>query len=931
MKLCFSLLILAISISISAQNSLPKVASGKLVRIENFQSKYVTQRNIDIWIPNGYDGKKKFAVLYMHDGQALYDSTTTWNHQAWDVDDVAGKLIAKGKLKNFIVVGIWNGGATRHPDYFPQKPFEQLTQTEKDTVTAQLHAAGRTKEIFKPQSDNYLKFIVNELKPYIDTTFSVYPNQENTFIAGSSMGGLISMYAICEYPDVFGGAACFSTHWVGTFTLKNNPVPNAFINYMKKNLPSPANHKIYFDCGDQTLDALYPAIQNEVDELMVSKGYSEKNWMTVYAKGEDHSERAWNKRLHIPIQFLLSKDKLSFENNTNSEKFYSLSFGSIKPNGWLKEQMQHDLEGFVGNLDQVVPELINDPIYSSGRLGKHSKAKDLGNMKEGDAAGDDQYKWWNSETQSNWWDGYLRNIILLDDKNGIEKVKKYVESILATQDDDGYIGIYDKELRYKFNSENGELWSKATLFRGLLAYFEYTKDEKVLKAVEKAVSNVMENYPINASSPFNSGTGFNGGVSHGLTFTDVLERLYYLTQEEKYRDYALFLYNDFSNTYQSEADAQLKNILNPDYKLKSHGVHTYEHIRALIIAKYASDNEQLNNALDIYLERIKNVTTISGGAIGDEWIAERSADETNTGYEYCSLQELLDSYCLLMQKRGHAETGDRIENIFYNAAQGSRNPKHSCIAYLKTDNSYEMLGTKNGEVEPDRKQTRYKYSPAHQDVAVCCNPNAGRISPYFIQNSWMKKNATTIVATLLMPNIMETTLCGKKMQIENVTQYPYENNFKFIITQSNPSDFILKIRKPAWVKNIKTNEKYRMDDDFIVIEREFSTVDSINISFETEVQIKTDNAGAHYFTYGALLYALPIQAKEIAGKNYISNLTDFTYEPVSPVKYSFKEGVRANYKNGKILTKLINQNTGKLERVELVPLGNTILRQVSFM
>lgn len=306
MKLFFNFLILTIAISMNAQNSLPKVASGELVRIENFQSNHVTQRNIDIWLPDSYDGKRKFAVLYMHDGQALYDSTITWNHQAWDVDDVSGKLIAEGKLKNYIIVGIWNSGVTRHPDYFPQKPFEQLTQIEKDTVTNQLQTAGRTKEIFKPQSDNYLKFIVNELKPFIDTTFSVYPNQENTFIAGSSMGGLISMYAICEYPDVFGGAACFSTHWVGTFTVKYNPIPNAFINYMKKNLPSPTNHKIYFDCGDQTLDALYPAIQNEVDKLMVSKGYSEKNWMTVYAKGEDHSERAWNKRFHSPLQFLLS-------------------------------------------------------------------------------------------------------------------------------------------------------------------------------------------------------------------------------------------------------------------------------------------------------------------------------------------------------------------------------------------------------------------------------------------------------------------------------------------------------------------------------------------------------------------------------------------------------------------------------------------------
>lgn len=612
------------------------------------------------------------------------------------------------------------------------------------------------------------------------------------------------------------------------------------------------------------------------------------------------------------------------------EKFTFLPFGSVKPTGWLKNQMRKDIDGFVGNLDQIIPELINDPIYSTGRLQKHSKAKDLGNHKEGNADGDEQYKWWNSETQSNWWDGYLRNVFLLDDKKGIEKAKKYVEAMLKTQDEDGYIGIYDNELRYKFNSENGELWSKASLFRGLLAYYEYTKDDNVFIAIDKAVDNVMQNYPINASSPFSSGTSFNGGVSHGLTFTDVLERLYFHTKNEKYREYALFLYNDFSNTYQSEADVQIKNILNPNYKLKSHGVHTFEHTRALIIAKCAAKNPELDNSLTIYLNRIKNVTTISGGAIGDEWIAERNADATHTGYEYCSLQELLDSYCLLLQKTGNATIEDDIENLFYNAAQGARNPKHSCIAYLKTDNSFEMLGTKNGEIEPDRKQTRYKYSPAHQDVAVCCNPNAGRISPYFIQNSWMKENENTLVAVLLMPNIVETRINGNKVQIENETEYPYQNDFKFKITQSNPMKFTLKIRKPHWVKKVKTKEKIKIENDFIVIEREFSSNDNIQISFDTEVQIKTDNTGLHYFTYGALLFSLPIDAKEIKGKNYYLNFIDVNYEPLSQSRYIFQNSERTKFKNGIIETKLINQNTKKLDKVKLIPIGKTVLRQVTF-
>ncbi len=301
------IIFLILSIQAIAQNSPPSVVSGKIERLDNFHSKYVTSRNIDIWLPEGYSDKKKYAVLYMHDGQMLFDPEQTWNKKAWNIDDVAAQLFSNTQFQSFIVVGIWNGGQTRHPDYWPQKPFERLSQTEKDTVNAQLQRAGRTKDIFKPQSDNYLKFIINELKPYIDKKYAVYTNRENTFIAGSSMGGLISFYAICEYPKIFGGAACLSTHWVGTFTLENNPVPNSFIKYLSGKLPNPKNHRIYFDCGDKTLDALYPEIQRKVDSIMVAKGYDKNNWVTKYFPGEDHSEQSWNKRLNIPLEFLFKK------------------------------------------------------------------------------------------------------------------------------------------------------------------------------------------------------------------------------------------------------------------------------------------------------------------------------------------------------------------------------------------------------------------------------------------------------------------------------------------------------------------------------------------------------------------------------------------------------------------------------------------------
>ncbi len=632
----------------------------------------------------------------------------------------------------------------------------------------------------------------------------------------------------------------------------------------------------------------------------------------------------------ITVSLFISPFIMNAQDKMVSEKYQSLPFGSIKPLGWLKVQMQKDMAGFVGNLDRLVPDLMNDPIYSTGRLHKQSKAKDLGNLKSGDAGGDDQYKWWNSETQSNWWDGYIRNAFLLDDQQAIEKVKIYINRILATQDADGYIGIYDKELRYKFTSENGELWSKTTLYRGLLAYYECTGDEIVWKALVRAVDNVMQNYPVNKSQPFFAGKDFSGGVAHGLTFTDVLDRMHQLTGDQKYSDYAAFLYLNFSENYSSEKDAQLHNILDPNFKMQSHGAHTYEHLRPLIVAAYAKGTTELNIALRIYLERIKVCTTPTGGAIGDEWIGGRQADATHTGYEYCSLNELMDSYSALFQKSGDIKASEAIETIFYNAAQGSRNPDHSCIAYLKTDNSFEMTGTRNGEVEPGRKQTRYKYSPVHQDVAVCCVPNAGRISPYFLQSCWFKESENTLLTGVLGPNILETTIQNVPVRIEEITEYPYQNHFIFRIKTGKAVSFRLKIRKPEWATSIQTKENYQLEDGYLVFDRKYLTNDQIELEFKADVQVKEDLNHEKYFSYGALIYAKPNKAIEHTGKVYAPGFIDLTYSPTDSSRYEFIINHQARFQDGKISIYLKNKTTKKTEKIELIPLGKTILRQVSF-
>jgi predicted alpha/beta superfamily hydrolase len=309
-RFCFFSIVLFVFQSFAVAQ-IPSVSVGKVIRHAHFNSSYVTSRHVDIWLPDGYDtGNEKYPVLYMHDGQMLFDSTNTWNHQEWKMDETAGRLIKEGKVRPFIIVGIWNGGETRHADYFPQKPFEKMSQADKDIVYKAVRQNGS--DVFKGKticSDNYLRFITKELKPFIDKTYRTMPDRKHTFIAGSSMGGLISMYAICEYPDVFGGAACISTHWPGIFQIDNNPIPQAIFTYLRNHLPSPYTHKFYFDHGTATLDAMYPALQSEANTIFKQKGFRKKNFSSLVFEGADHSEAAWSKRMHHSLVFLMNYEK----------------------------------------------------------------------------------------------------------------------------------------------------------------------------------------------------------------------------------------------------------------------------------------------------------------------------------------------------------------------------------------------------------------------------------------------------------------------------------------------------------------------------------------------------------------------------------------------------------------------------------------------
>lgn len=255
-----------------------------------FPSQFVAPRNVEVWLPPGYAAhpSARYPVLYMHDGQNVFDPSSSYTGADWAVDEWMTQLIAQRKVRPAIVVGVWNT-PKRFEEYMPQKAV---------AGDSMLVAPGRKMPTAGLLSDAYLKFLVTELKPFIDRTYRTKTGPADTFTMGSSMGGLISCYAVAEYPQVFGGAGCVSTHWP-----ENN---GAMVDYLKRAMPDPKTHRIYMDHGTATLDAMYAPYQVRADSVMRSAGYVDgRNFMSRVFEGAEHSERAWRVRLDVPLMFLL--------------------------------------------------------------------------------------------------------------------------------------------------------------------------------------------------------------------------------------------------------------------------------------------------------------------------------------------------------------------------------------------------------------------------------------------------------------------------------------------------------------------------------------------------------------------------------------------------------------------------------------------------
>jgi len=274
-----------------------QVPFGRLDTLTNLKTTLGHQPPVYVWTPSAYDASKPCQVVYMFDGHMLFDGRTTWNKQEWTVDETVESLMSQQLVQPTIVVGLGIQDSLRHGQYSPEKPFRQLSEQQQQKALNSKRSSGqnyfRKKEVI---SDDYLQWLVNTVKPYIDKNYSTLADPAHTYIGGASMGGLMAMYTILEYPQVFEKAFCLSTNWPLTEAEQDMGFMEAWKNYLVTRLPLLNKHFIYMDYGAHGKDATYANYQKDMDNCLRTHGFNQ--FETKHYPMHDHSEAAWAARIN---------------------------------------------------------------------------------------------------------------------------------------------------------------------------------------------------------------------------------------------------------------------------------------------------------------------------------------------------------------------------------------------------------------------------------------------------------------------------------------------------------------------------------------------------------------------------------------------------------------------------------------------------------
>ena len=510
-----------------------------------------------------------------------------------------------------------------------------------------------------------------------------------------------------------------------------------------------------------------------------------------------------------------------------------LPLGSIRPRGWLEEQMRRNADGMGGHLDELEPNMIGLPYVQNvveTKLGSHLQAG------------------WTAEISGTYWMAFIQLAFSLGDPELIAKAERWVNGVLAKQEPDGYMGAYRPEDN---RLEDYNAWGTNWALRGLLSFYEATGREDVLEAVHKDLLWFCKNWAGDQKTPY-----------AGLSILESMIVCYGYTGDRRLLDFSLD-YLDWLErdpTWPNAPSDFLSDTF--DYN-SSHTVAYGDAVRMPAAVYCANGDERLLRAAINGLEKaFAHIMQPTGAPSSNAEYLSPVGGSAET--EYCNFATFNFTYSWMSMATGDPIWGDRMERITYNGAQGARKKDERAIAYMSAPNQYFAVSDSNMYFHHDMQT----YSPCYS--TACCPAQSIRQMPEFLRGSCLCDEDGGLYFLVYAPSVLQFD--GFSAEID--TLYPFRDTVQIKLL-ADCDDRKLSFRIPEWCENaeVLVNGQAMAGDkapqSFFAVERSWKAGDVVTLRFPMRVRIEklddSDLMGNYpmVISYGPLVYALPIETEWI--------------------------------------------------------------------
>lgn len=512
----------------------------------------------------------------------------------------------------------------------------------------------------------------------------------------------------------------------------------------------------------------------------------------------------------------------------------------LKPRGWLKRQLEIQAKGLSGNLDKIWPD-VRDSSWIGG----------------------DREGW---ERVPYWLDGFIPLAYLLENEDMIRRVAKYINAILSSQNEDGWICPCDKEQREYYDT-----WAVLLITKVLIVYYDCAKDERIPKVVYRVLKNFHMLLSTGKIKLFNWGKfrWFEGFIAIDFTYKHYQENwLLELARilKEQGADYP-----SFTETWKRPLNwwRWETHIVNLTMMLKYEAVSC-----ALLGQDYVDKAEDLYRVLDKY-----NGTPV-GLFTGDECLAGISPIH---GTELCAVVEQMYSYELLYAYTGDNKWAERLEVLAFNALPATISDDMWSHQYVQMSNQIACV------TFPGKSLFGTNDSQAHlfglEPNYGCCTANFHQGWPKFALSSFLYEE-NTVINCIPVPSELKT----ENIHIVLDSNYPFENSMNYTI--KSKIDFVFKIRIPSFAKNLTVNGKRMKKKELSFVVKAGETK-NILVAFETKAYFEKRPNHLYTAKCGSLVFSLPIKYQkqileyEKDGVERKFPYCDYEYIPLSDWNYAY--------------------------------------------